>query len=172
MSTVTIKIRNRQVRTLKEKLRPGLKAVFVGLNPSRISVQKGHYYQGRLGLRFWKRVEKYLIDETLLEGHQDEIAFRLGYGFADLVRRPTSRAANLAHEEIRNAVPNFIRRIEQHTAGQRKPLIIFVFAAAYRASHECLQNKGYKMAKMPPPYANLQHARLEMRKLQKLLRRQ
>jgi TDG/mug DNA glycosylase family protein len=171
MPTVTIKVGNRKVRTLREKLRPNLKAVFVGLNPSRVSVEAGHYYQGRLGLRFWRRVEEYIIGETLPDGCQDEIAFTYGYGFADVVRRPTPRAANLTREEICNAVPNFIRRIEQRTAGGRKPLIIFVFAAAYRASQERLQNKGYKVAKMPPPYANLQHVRLEMRKLRKLLRR-
>ncbi|MBV9247290.1 MAG: hypothetical protein JO366_21040 [Methylobacteriaceae bacterium] len=45
VGTETIKISGQDVRTLRELLRPGLKAVFVGINPSRVSVDAGHYYQ-------------------------------------------------------------------------------------------------------------------------------
>ena len=32
------------------------KLLFVGLNPSPVSVAAGHYFQGRLGRTFWKRL--------------------------------------------------------------------------------------------------------------------
>ena len=32
--------------------------LFVGLNPSPVSVRAGHYYQGQLGRTFWKRLTR------------------------------------------------------------------------------------------------------------------
>ena len=53
LPTEPILIDGRLTETLPEYLRPGLRAVFVGLNPSPVSVAAGHYYQGKLGRRFW-----------------------------------------------------------------------------------------------------------------------
>jgi hypothetical protein len=44
------------VLTLGDLLRPGLYAVVVGINPSPVSVAAGHYYQGQIGQRFFKRL--------------------------------------------------------------------------------------------------------------------
>jgi TDG/mug DNA glycosylase family protein len=99
------------VETLREMLRPGLRAIFVGLNPSPVSVQARHYYQGHLGRMFWRRLQAYGLTTELPAGREDEAAFEPGYGFADLVRRPTARAGDLARREIRASVPDLIRRI-------------------------------------------------------------
>ncbi len=77
--------------TLREHLVPGLRAIFVGLNPSPASVRTGHYYQGTLGRRFWDRVREYGIVPWERVGAEDDFAIKLGFGFADLVRRPTPR---------------------------------------------------------------------------------
>jgi len=45
-----------KVETLADLLRPGLRAVIVGINPSTVSVEAGHYYQGTLGKLLWKRL--------------------------------------------------------------------------------------------------------------------
>jgi hypothetical protein len=57
-----IELSGQRIRTLKSLLRRGLKAVFVGLNPSPVSVNRGHYYQGKLGQRFWARLREYNAD--------------------------------------------------------------------------------------------------------------
>lgn len=44
-----------QVKTLEDLLRPGLRAVCVGINPAPDSVAAGHYYQGKLGQAFFQR---------------------------------------------------------------------------------------------------------------------
>ncbi|MBV8564647.1 MAG: hypothetical protein JO273_04225 [Methylobacteriaceae bacterium] len=71
VGTETINISGQDVRTLRELLRPGLKAVFVGINPSRVSVDAGHYYQGKLGRRFWDRLQQYRITTTLPKRGED-----------------------------------------------------------------------------------------------------
>ena len=49
MPTETITIEGKKILTLKELLCLGLRAVFIGINPTPDSVQCGHYYQGMLG---------------------------------------------------------------------------------------------------------------------------
>lgn len=48
--------RGEPVEPLADLLRPGLRAVCVGINPSPVSVAAGHYYQGRLGRLFFSRL--------------------------------------------------------------------------------------------------------------------
>ena len=41
------------MRTLPDLLRPGLRVVFVGINPGERSARRGHYY-GHPGNAFWR----------------------------------------------------------------------------------------------------------------------
>src|SRR3989442_8637508 len=66
--------------------------LFVGLNPSPVSVAAGHYHQGQLGRTFWRRLmEARILDvDTVLEGADDAL-IGLGHGITDLIKRPTPR---------------------------------------------------------------------------------
>lgn len=99
MATEKIIVNGEEVAALKELLRPGLKAEFVGLNPAKESVDKGHYYQGHLGSRFWKRLRECNVVSPLPDGMEDDAAFAHGYGFADLVRRPTRSGKELSCDQ-------------------------------------------------------------------------
>jgi TDG/mug DNA glycosylase family protein len=41
-----------EIETLDDLLRPGLRAVAIGINPTPKSVAAGHYYQGKYGQTF------------------------------------------------------------------------------------------------------------------------
>ncbi len=88
-----------RVTTLEDLLRPRLRAVCVGINPSLVSVEAGHYYQGRLGRRFLARLERVGLLPPGPRGREDDTAFASGVGFTDLVKRPTARAAGLRPDE-------------------------------------------------------------------------
>jgi len=150
MATERITVNGREIVTLKELLRPGLKAVFVGLNPSRESVKKGHYYQGRLGRRFWNRLRDYSIVPALTEGAEDDDAFAHGYGFADLVRRPTRSGRELSKREKLAAVPDLLARLSK--MGDR-PAIVSVYREAWRFAGLDLEKAGYRVLQMPGLYA-------------------
>jgi TDG/mug DNA glycosylase family protein len=66
--------------------------LFVGLNPSPVSVEAGHYFQGRLGRAFWARlmVAEILPGDTPLDTADDALA-ALGHGITDLVKAPSPR---------------------------------------------------------------------------------
>jgi TDG/mug DNA glycosylase family protein len=70
---------------------PG-RLLFVGLNPSPVSVAAGHYHQGRLGRQLWRR----LVDATILPPATDpetadDALVAGGHGITDLLKLPTAR---------------------------------------------------------------------------------
>lgn len=66
--------------------------LFVGLNPSPVSVEAGHYHQGRLGRTFWRRLmlASILAPGTPVETADDALV-AAGHGITDLLKRPTAR---------------------------------------------------------------------------------
>lgn len=81
-------------------LRPGLKIVFCGYNPSLASGRSGHHY-AHPGNRFWRVLFASGITGRLYKPEEDELLLDLGIGFTNLVSRPSRRADELTREEIR-----------------------------------------------------------------------
>ncbi len=159
MATEVIHIDGQDVATLKELLRPDLKAVFVGLNPSPSSVVAGHYYQGKLGQRLWERLQTYSFVTPLSKGQEDEEAFAQGFGFVDLVRRPTLREAGLSLREKIQAVPGLLGRL---SALPDRPKLLYVFKAAYDLTADALRQEGFDPIRLPPPYASKEAVQIAM----------
>lgn len=88
----TIRIDGADVETLADlpPSRGGL--LFVGLNPSPVSVAAGHYHQGALGQRFWARLREtgVLPADTPFEAADDALV-AAGHGITDMIKRPTAR---------------------------------------------------------------------------------
>src|SRR4051794_40840432 len=91
--------RGEQIETLEDLLRPGLRAVCVGINPALTSVAAGHYYQGQLGQAFFGRLRRADLLPRVA-GWEDDSAFGGGIGFTDIVKRPTRSAAEISPEEL------------------------------------------------------------------------
>ncbi|HET7676890.1 MAG TPA: uracil-DNA glycosylase family protein [Candidatus Limnocylindrales bacterium] len=71
--------------------RPG-GLLFVGLDPSPVSVAAGHYHQDQLGRRFWGR----LIEARVLPAGTDitladDALVAAGHGITDLIKLPSAR---------------------------------------------------------------------------------
>jgi double-stranded uracil-DNA glycosylase len=66
--------------------------LFVGLNPSPVSVEAGHYHQGRLGRTFWRRLmlAHILPAATPIEAADDTL-MAAGHGITDLRKVPSPR---------------------------------------------------------------------------------
>lgn len=86
--------------TLPHYLRPGLRLVFIGYNPSVYSAGAGHYY-ARAGNVFWRQLNASgLLPHPA--GPEDDASLMdaAGVGFVDLCPRPTVRADELTEDEI------------------------------------------------------------------------
>ena len=92
--------------TLPDLLRDGLDVVFVGINPSVFSAAQGHYFARKIN-RFWPAfsrsrlslgARKALGVEQLVAEH-DRALQDYGFGFTDLVKRPSPRSTDLTRSE-------------------------------------------------------------------------
>lgn len=111
-----------QVETLEDLLRPGLRAVCVGINPAQSSVAAGHYYQGRLGQGFYARLRRAGLLPSG-SGWEDDLAFANGIGFTDIIKRPTVSAKELRAEEYAYGKSRLVERLEIANPN----LVIFTF---------------------------------------------
>lgn len=118
-----------QVETLADLLRPGLRTVVVGINPSLVSVAAGHYYQGQLGQRFYRRLHEAGVIDPSAGGFEDDVAFATGIGFTDVVKRPTSRAAGLRTGELEHGR----ELLETKLTALAVPKVLFTFKASAEA---------------------------------------
>ena len=134
--------------------------LFVGLNPSPVSVEAGHYHQGRLGRMFWQRLIRagVLPDDTPIETADDALV-AVGHGITDLLKVPTARD-EASDRELREGVGPLWQKI----AIWRPAAVVFVYkrAAAVCAGRDLEepwgQIEGVALAGrpcflMPGPYA-------------------
>ena len=122
--------------TLLDYLAPGLRLVFVGINPGLYSVQRGHYF-ARSTSRFWPGFSRSTLSgpiraalgrETL--GPEDDgqlLAF--GIGFTDVVKVPSRNASQVHPADFREWAPKLLARLERY----RPEVACFHGLTAYRA---------------------------------------
>lgn len=104
--------------------------LFVGLNPSPVSVEAGHYFQGRLGRAFWRRLvtASILPPDTEVESADDTLV-RVGHGVTDLLKRPSPRD-DATDAELRAGVGPLWRKVSVW----RPAAIVFVWKRAAEAA--------------------------------------
>jgi TDG/mug DNA glycosylase family protein len=95
------------METLPDYLREGLHFISIGLNPSRISVERGYYFANPRN-RFWPALNgSRLVNEQLAPGAEAlQVMFeQYRIGFTDLVKRPTRMGKELRAADYRAAAP-------------------------------------------------------------------
>src|SRR5215213_3467897 len=101
---ITTVIDGRTIDTLADLPPLRDRLLFVGLNPSPVSVEAGHYFQGRLGRTFWRRLvtASILPPETDIDTADDALV-AVGHGVTDLHKRPSPRD-DATDDELRAGV--------------------------------------------------------------------
>lgn len=83
---------------LTDRLTPGLRVLFVGINPGVRSAQTGHHFAGYSN-RFWKLLfESGLLPERIT-CEEDRRLTEFGYGITNLIARPTPGIDTLSPAE-------------------------------------------------------------------------
>jgi len=145
------------VLTFEDLLRPGLRAVTVGINPASVSVARGHYYQGILGQRFLARLREAGVIRGTADGYEDDAAFAAGVGFTDAIKRPTANAKGLTASEYAFGKELLVGKLERY----RPDLLIFTFKNAATKVLGSFEGNGFvpglrlgpsKVFVMPGPY--------------------
>ena len=83
---------------LRDRIAPGVRVLFVGINPGVRSALTGHHFAG-FSNRFWKLLyESGLVPDPI--GHEDDGRLpEWGYGITNIVSRPTPGIDTLTREE-------------------------------------------------------------------------
>jgi TDG/mug DNA glycosylase family protein len=114
-------------RTLSDLIGPGLKVLFVGINPGLYSGVTGYHF-ARPGNRFWPALHLAGITPRRLQPSEERELLALGYGITGMVRRATASAQELKPHEYREGA----RRLEETVRTYRPKLICFLGIGAYR----------------------------------------
>ncbi len=107
--------------TMADYLAPGMRLVFVGINPSIISVEQGHYFARKTN-RFWPAFSRSRLSAEARAGlgvealgpEHDAALLRYGIGFTDVVKVPSSNASVLKPADFREWAPRLLERLERY----------------------------------------------------------
>jgi len=104
--------RRTDVLTLPDYLGPGLKLVFIGLNPGLYSARAGKYF-ARPTNRFWSALSASQLAGMTVGAGDESILFEKGIGFTDVVKRATGQVREVTRQEIAAGVAALRRKLEE-----------------------------------------------------------
>src|SRR5688572_822613 len=115
---------------LRDRIRPGVRVLFVGINPGIRSALTGHHFAG-FSNRFWKLLhESGLVPEPLTYEDDDRLP-EFGYGITNIVARPTAGIDTLRPEEYVAGRLRLRRKVARHAPSIVAMVGVTVFRAMY-----------------------------------------
>jgi mismatch-specific thymine-DNA glycosylase len=84
---------------LPDYIAPGLKLLFIGINPGLLSAAAGHYYANPRN-PFWRLLYESRLTPIRLQPAQDFRMPEFGYGLTDIVKRASRGAGDLTASEF------------------------------------------------------------------------
>lgn len=113
-------------REIPDHLRKYLDVVFVGYNPSLKSAETGHHY-ANLRNRFWTVLYESGLTPRKYSPYEDFKLLDLGYGFTNIVARPTRSVSEITKAEYEEGRIRLREKLEWY-----KPKIVcFVGKGVY-----------------------------------------
>lgn len=104
----------------------GLAVLFIGYNPSIRSGETGHHYANPNN-RFWKIIHDAGLTPRKYKPEEDGELLKLGYGFTNIVARPTKTAAEITKAEYKAGRLQLMGTIEKY----RPKIACFVGKGVY-----------------------------------------
>ena len=101
-------------RSLPDYVAPGLRLLFVGINPGRVSASAGHYYANPRN-SFWRLLHEGGLTPVPLLPHDDARLPTRGYGLTDIVKRPSRGARDLKRADFvagRRKLTRLVKRLK------------------------------------------------------------
>ena len=115
---------------LRDRIRPGVRVLFVGINPGVRSALTGHHFAG-FSNRFWKLLyDSRLVPEPISFEDDDRLP-EWGYGITNIVPRPTPGIDTLERHEYVAGRVTLRRKILRHRPAVVALIGITVFRAMF-----------------------------------------
>jgi TDG/mug DNA glycosylase family protein len=129
---------------LRDRIGPGVRVLFVGINPGVRSAITGHHFAGYSN-RFWKLLFESKLVPQPITCEDDGRLQEWGFGVTNLVPRPTPGIGDLRPGEYAAGWTALERKIRRY-----KPAIVaLVGVTLYRAILPLLEPGGTKAGRVP-----------------------
>jgi TDG/mug DNA glycosylase family protein len=118
-------------KTVPDLIAPGLKGLFVGINPSLYSAAVGHHF-ARPGNRFWPALHAAGFCERLLSPAEGRTLLESGYGITNIADPATATADQLSAEQLLAGARRLVRKVRRY----RPAVVAFLGVTAYRTAFD------------------------------------
>lgn len=98
---------------IPDHLREDLDILFVGFNPSIRSGETGHHYANPNN-RFWKILYEAGLTDRKYHASEDHLLLDIGYGFTNIVSRPTKGADEITKKEYAEGRSILLHKIKMY----------------------------------------------------------
>src|SRR5262245_2299491 len=112
---------------LPDRIRPGLRALFIGINPGLRSAALGHHFAGRSN-RFWAVLHDAGLTPRRFRSEEDALLPGLGLGLTNIASRPTRSSSDLGRRDFERGR----RALRAKIARLRPACAAFVGLTAWR----------------------------------------
>jgi TDG/mug DNA glycosylase family protein len=120
---------------LRDRIQPGVRVLFVGINPGVRSSLTGHHFAGYSN-RFWKLLyDARLVPDPITFVDDDRLP-TWGYGITNLIARPTAGIDTLRREEFAAGRARVVRKVRRY----QPAVVALVGVTVFRAM--CPNHKG------------------------------
>lgn len=116
-----------QDQPVPDLVRPGLRVLFVGINPSLWSAVIGHHF-GNPSNRLWPVLHQAGFTPRRFLPTDAQELLALGYGISNMVNRATATAAEIRDAELREGAP----RLRATVRTWQPRIVAFLGLQAYR----------------------------------------
>ena len=134
---------------IPDLVRPGLRVLLVGINPSLYSGWSGQHF-ARPGNRLWRTLHEAGFTDRRLDPAETEAILEAGLGITNLVARATARADELTSDELRAGVGPLRRLVRR----LQVPYVAMLGVSTYRLAFD------QRRAQVGPQEETLEAARV------------
>lgn len=113
---------------LRDRIKPGVRILFVGINPGIRSSLTGHHFAG-FSNRFWKLLFESKLAPEAITFEDDDRLPKWGYGITNIVARPTPGIDTILPAEYVEGRLKLRRKILRY----RPPIVAMVGVTVFRA---------------------------------------
>ena len=112
---------------LRDRIKPGVRVLFVGINPGIRSAETGHHFAGYSN-RFWKLLTDSRLVPEPVDWRSDDRLPEWGFGITNLVARETPGIDTLTRDECLVGVEGLRRKVRRF----KPEIVAFVGVSLYR----------------------------------------
>lgn len=135
-------------RGIEDVIAPGLRVLFVGINPGLYSGWSGHHF-ARPGNRFWPTLHAAGFTPRLLHPSKERELLAYGCGITNFVNRATATAAELMADELVAGGERLLRIVETYRPRSVAILGITAYRTAFARPKAALGRQAESLGDVP-----------------------